>query len=207
MSRRSTARRSGFTLIEVMAAVAMLGIIITVLADASVQGMMIEGDADRRLRASLVADDALHELEGLLALGQPIPLGTRESEQDEFRIAVTVSPFTPDAVGLSFDDPEAGPRERGRAGPSFFDAGPRSTPALLMLDVRVSWQEGIDEVSVTRSSIGFDKAAAAPLLAELAAAEDADRAREDDEGFDDDSALDDGDLDPDEARFDDRDES
>ena len=206
MRRGPTTRRRGFTLFEVMAAVAVLGIIITVLADASVQGMMIEGDADRRLRASLTADDALHELEGLLALGQPIPLGTRESELDEYRIAVTASPFSPDAIGLSFSDPDAGPRERGRAGPSFFEAGPRSAPALLMLEVRVSWLEGIDEVSVTRSSIGFDKAAAAPLLAQIASAQDAERAREDDEDFDE-SALDEGELDPQDPQIDDRDPS
>ncbi len=52
-----------FTLLEVLAAVAILGIVYVVLADVAMQGLFAEGRAKRRLEASLKADLHLSELE------------------------------------------------------------------------------------------------------------------------------------------------
>ena len=80
--------RSGLTLLEVMGAVAILGLasvwLITPAMDATVRA----GQARDRLNASLLADDVLAELE-TRAASEGIAPGTHESERDGFRISVT----------------------------------------------------------------------------------------------------------------------
>ena len=51
----------GFTLLEVLAAVAILGIWFVVLASVGIQGLRAEGTNERRIRASLLADTILSE--------------------------------------------------------------------------------------------------------------------------------------------------
>ncbi len=52
----------GLTLLEVLAAVAVLGLLYTVLASAAVQGLRSEGESRRRLEASLLMDEQLVQI-------------------------------------------------------------------------------------------------------------------------------------------------
>jgi prepilin-type N-terminal cleavage/methylation domain-containing protein len=74
-----------FTLLEVMAAVALLGILYTVLARVAIEGLRAEGESKRRLEASLLADARLEEtfntLEGSVAMP---PVGHSEATEGDF---------------------------------------------------------------------------------------------------------------------------
>ena len=85
--------RAGFTLLEVMAAVAVLGLVYVVVARVAIQGLQIEGNASRMLRASLLADRALADLELELAGGTAPRVGETETREEDFTVVVEVSPF------------------------------------------------------------------------------------------------------------------
>lgn len=200
-------RQRGFTLFEVLAAVAVLALTVTMLARGAIQGMRYEGDASRRLAASLIADQLLFELESSLAVGILPELGQREVENpadDEFLRVVEVSPLEPAMLGMPdlFLPPgaegEAPARGEGTA-----------LPELRMLTVRVSWEDGLAEQAVTRTSFAYDATAAIDALA--AASADAERRAEDeaeerDDDFDDEDDDDDFDGDEDDEDDDEDDE-
>jgi len=73
--RASTA---GLTLIEVMGAVAIIGIVFLFLSTSAFNGIASEGRAQRLLEASLVADEVLADAETQAVLGLPIELDTSE---------------------------------------------------------------------------------------------------------------------------------
>jgi prepilin-type N-terminal cleavage/methylation domain-containing protein len=175
----------GFTLLEVMAAVAVLGLVYTVLGRAGIQGLQHEGEAERRIAASLLADQVLEEIEAGLEAGVVPRLGEEEREVGEFAVAITVQPYdlllpepeetAPGATG------ERGPRRPGQSlrdeeadlGPSLL-VGARGDPSpLRRIDVRVIWVEGFGERSVERTSFGLDAQAAQESLAALDAAAEA----------------------------------
>jgi prepilin-type N-terminal cleavage/methylation domain-containing protein len=153
--------RRGFTLLEVLAAVAVLGFTVTMLARGAIQGMRYEGDASRRLAASLIADRALFEVESALAQGTLPEVGHKESEEggDEFRLSLDVAPLDPAALGIAalFTGP---PSEAGAAPPAALAAAPQ----LLLVTVQVAWTEGLTEQAVTRTSFAYDASAAAQAL-------------------------------------------
>jgi prepilin-type N-terminal cleavage/methylation domain-containing protein len=164
-------RRLGFTLLEVMAAVAVLGIVYVVLARGAMQGLQIEGDAGRRLRASLLADRILNDLELELAAGSAPRVGESETSEEEFAVVVEVSPFDVASILPATEEGEASaaptsskellaPSRRG------------GVPTLLSITVRVAWIEGVSEREVTRTSFAFDAEAAAPLLEGIGDAEE-----------------------------------
>jgi prepilin-type N-terminal cleavage/methylation domain-containing protein len=161
---------SGFTLLEVLAAVAVLGFTVAMLARGAIQGMRYEGDASRRLAASLIADRALFELESTLAIGALPELGHQEREEnEEFRLSLDVAPLDPAALGIGplFTDP---PDEAGNP-PT---AVRSDIPQLLLVTVQVAWTEGLVEQAVTRTTFAYDaSAAAAALESSGAAAEEA----------------------------------
>jgi prepilin-type N-terminal cleavage/methylation domain-containing protein len=164
-------RRVGFTLLEVMAAVAVLGLVYVVVARGAMQGLQTEGDAGRRLRASLLADRVLNDLEVELAAGEAPRVGETETSEEDFTVTVEVRPF--DVAGLL----QAGLQEdeapaAATTGFQLLQPSVRAgVPILLTIAVRVAWIEGVSEREVTRSSFAFDAEAAAPLLAGVAAAD------------------------------------
>ena len=81
--RRSEA---GFTLLEVMAAVAIIAIVFTTLARVASEGLRSEGSSKRRLEASLLADAALAEIERQVEEGVDLELGVEEREEDLFTV-------------------------------------------------------------------------------------------------------------------------
>lgn len=185
-------RSAGFTLLEVLAAVAVLGLVYSVLATAAIQGLRAEGDAGRRLRASLLADQRITDIEAQVALGQSPEIGETESEEDEFVVRTVVEPLDLDigdtkaskrakdrlerVVGAR---PKAGKDETGKgdAGTLLHPAGASKQPLLRRIDLRVTWAEGEAEQSVRRTSFGLDMVAAAPLIEQLVAAAEAEKAK------------------------------
>jgi prepilin-type N-terminal cleavage/methylation domain-containing protein len=190
IARRPPRRLRGFTLLEVLAAVAVLAIVYTSLARAAMQGLANQGDASRRLRASVLADEALGQIEALLAAGTAPPVGESElpSEDPDFAIAVEVRPFEDVATALaaaaapqagelaSRTAPGAAERETP---PELLVAAPGGAPPLLQIAVRVRWLEGVLEQEVTRASFAADPAIVATALAVLKD-EGGDAANEDD---------------------------
>jgi prepilin-type N-terminal cleavage/methylation domain-containing protein len=153
----------GFTLFEVLAAVVVLGLTVTILARSAIQGMDYEGDASRRLAASLIADQLLFEVESAMAAGNPPELGPREVDnpaEDEFLRVVEVSPLDPAMLGMAelLLPPGA---EAGRPQPGTVE----TLPQLLLVNVRVSWEIGLTEQAVTRTSFAYDATAAIEALA------------------------------------------
>ena len=146
------------TLLEVMAAVALLGIVYTFLAKAATQGVRSEADSKRRMEASLLADAKLVEIEIQLAVGEALQRERTESEEEEFRVSVEVTPFELPAElagELSETAPEA---------PSAFGAGGADAPNLVQrVEVRVVWDDGIFERSAERVTFAFDSEAAKAL--------------------------------------------
>jgi prepilin-type N-terminal cleavage/methylation domain-containing protein len=160
-------RRAGFTLLEVMAAVAVVGIVYIVVAGSAMQGLRTEGDASRRLRASLLADRVLSELELQQAGGSSLPPGETETTEGEFTILVEVSPFDVTSV---LPKPTKEERAPARSAASFelLSPGlPGGVATLLSIAIRVTWIEGTSEEEVTRQSFAFDLGAAAPLLEQI----------------------------------------
>ena len=159
--------RAGFTLLEVMAAVVILGLVYVVLARGAMQGLQTEGDASRRLRASLLADRILNGMELSLAQGSAPTLGQTETIEDEFTVVTEVNPF--DVATLLEDatgEPVSSASELELLKPTR-----GGTPMVLSITVRVAWTEGISEQQVTRDSFAFDLDAATPLLAPIQAQE------------------------------------
>lgn len=140
--------RSGFTLLEVLAAVAILGIWFTVLAGVAIQGLRAEGGNERLIRASLAADAVLTDLEAQIAAGV-FPVEDEEIEQDEFQVAVRVTPFA-DAAFQSSEYDLAG-----------FIAENLDTvnPDLYEVTVEVNWIEGVDEQQLLRTTYAWDATA------------------------------------------------
>jgi prepilin-type N-terminal cleavage/methylation domain-containing protein len=154
----------GFTLLEVLAAVAVLGLVYVVVARGAIEGLQTQGDAGRRLRASLLADRTLSELELAVAAGAAPEIGETEASEEEFAVVVEVAPF--DLAGLLAALPVA----EGQPVPStdalqIFQPSHRGgAPALLSIVVRVAWIEGVSAREVTRTSFAFNAAPVAQAL-------------------------------------------
>jgi prepilin-type N-terminal cleavage/methylation domain-containing protein len=147
--RRPDPARVGFTLLEVLAAVAVLGILYVVLADVAIQGLRAEGRSRLRLEASLVADRRLSDLEIAIEAGGVPEFGATEDEEDLFRVATEVRPFAiPLPPGIDAD----------RAAPG------EALASLREIELTVTWLEGEDEQSVRRTTYAFDRAAVAEQL-------------------------------------------
>ena len=154
------------TLLEVMAAVALLGILYTFLAKAATQGVRSEADSRRRMEASLLADATLAEIETRLAAGETLELELTEDEDEDkgFRVSVEVTPFELPAqlAGELL--------ETGTGAPSVFGAGGADAPSLVQrVEVRVVWDDGIFERSAERVTFAFDTQAAQTLASGLEA--------------------------------------
>jgi len=161
----------GLTLLEVMAAVAILGLVYTVLARAGTQGILSEGRSRGLLEASLLADATLSEIESQLSYGFAPELGVTEQEVDDFLVTVEVSSWEPPPELAALITPaELLP---GESFPNLFGSGTQRDPGFVEeIAVRVTWSDGVGERSVERVTFGVDAAGAAASLAPPPAAEE-----------------------------------
>ncbi len=153
--------RAGFTLFEVLGAVAILGISYTLLATVAIQGARAIGESQRRLAASLIADEQLAEIELAAELGQLIELRDDEFEQEPFLIRVEVL----DSAELYTADPGEEPRDLMSflATEAEVSLPQREANWLLgylrEVHVSVRWEEGANEVEVRRTAFIYDQQA------------------------------------------------
>jgi hypothetical protein len=144
----------GLTLLEVLAAVFLLGFVYTVLGRTGIQGLQLEGEARRRLEASLLADRVLAEIETQIETGVVPPVGQEEREEEPFAVVVQIAP-----VSIPVPEPEGeeASSEPPIPGPSFLGAeDPRLPTPLRRIEVKVSWSEGPAEREVRRTTFAFD---------------------------------------------------
>jgi prepilin-type N-terminal cleavage/methylation domain-containing protein len=161
----------GFTLFEVLGAVAILAILYTTLATVAIRGLRSEGESRRMLEASLLADWELSAFELELQTGAAPEIGITKSEGlDGFTVTWEVTPFQTRIFKTALEKEQ----EKNAANPAAQTApipvaqtGATDTgaPPFLRVDLRVSWFEGNDERSVTRTVFAVDEDAAAKFAA------------------------------------------
>ena len=151
MNRRSRA----FTLLEVMAAVAVIAIVFSTLARVASQGLASEGASKRRFEASLLADAALAVIEIQLADGVAPEIGESEEEVGLFQVVTTVRSFDLASAipieELEVDDPATTATLAGVLGD---DLSP-----IRKIRIAVSWAEGVHDYQVIRTTYGIDPVA------------------------------------------------
>lgn len=128
----------GFTLIEVMAAVFMLGLFVTAISQLLTQAARNEGHARLQARAAALADAEIAKIEEGVVRGAALPLGSSESGDSPWRVVSEVRAF--DVAALA---PAAGPEAaRAQAASASWLSSPsaREQPPLLEITVRVSWE-------------------------------------------------------------------
>jgi len=150
----------GFTLIEVMAAVAVMAMAFIVLAQANIQGIMAEGSARQRLTAARLADRTMQELEIQLISGSLLlEVGIEQVEEPPFIIETEIAifeldlPEVPNALGETSED-ETGPDSAIQA----LETLSEREDILHWIQVRVIWGEGVFERAATRTTFGYDAA-------------------------------------------------
>ena len=138
--KRADGRPDGFTLIEVVGAVAIVGIVFLMLSTATFRGIVAEANARRLLEASLVADDALAEVEVQMLMSLPIEIDSEalgDIDGDglaEYELVAEITPYNPSA--------ELAPAGATSTGAPFLDSRPsspgaNSTDELTMQRVRI----------------------------------------------------------------------
>jgi prepilin-type N-terminal cleavage/methylation domain-containing protein len=154
MTSRSRAAKNGFTLVEVMAAVLVLGLLYTVLASSAMRGLRSEGIDRRRADAEMIADRELTEIETALANGAPLEDGLLEREQEPYKVSSDVEPF--DVLSLlparlhaeivRDTDPKAASLLHDEHGQS----------RMRRISVVVQWDEAGEPDHVERTTFAFD---------------------------------------------------
>ena len=164
-----SAARRGFTLLEVLASIAILGIVYTILAGVAARWLAAEGEARRRMQAALLADRALAEIEAQVVAGNVPPAGENEwqDESQLYHIATKISDLVvpPDLAAL----PE---RKLPENAPTLFPTTSGAPSYLRRIDVVVGWEESGQPFEIRRTTAAFDIQAAALILAAIPGPED-----------------------------------
>jgi hypothetical protein len=168
--------KHGFTLFEVLGAVALLAIVYTSLSGTAIFWLRSEGQSRRTLEASLIADWELSEFEMELDTGVAPEIGFTESEADDgIRVTWDVTPLetpiykdpsAPNTVGQGQNTAQQDENARlAQARARARSTADGVAPAFLKVELRVSWMEANEEHAVTRTIFAVDEDAAAKLAA------------------------------------------
>jgi hypothetical protein len=177
MTSEGRRRSSGaFTLVEVMAAVLVLGLLYTVLASAAMRGLRSEGIDRRRADADMIADRELTGIESDLASGIPFEDGLVEREEDPYRISSNIEPFSV----LDLLPPPLGKEIAQGMDPKAISVlhDERGQSRIRRISVIVEWDEAGEPASVERITFAYDSAAIAQLFPQSGGAETADQGGE-----------------------------
>jgi prepilin-type N-terminal cleavage/methylation domain-containing protein len=163
IARTRRRNQTGFTLVEVLGAVAILGLSYIMLATSAIQGLRIIGESQRRIEASLLADQLLAEIEIAIEIGQPVDEGFEEREEGPFSVDVEILDMAAEYEEEEIDDD---PQDllaflSAEANGSF--APFRDVNLLLgyLREVRITvrWRDAADELEVTRTAYVYDRQA------------------------------------------------
>ena len=169
----------GFTLIEVLGAVAILAILYTTLSTIAIRGLRSEGESRRMLEASLLADWELSEFELELQTGAAPEIGiTPSEEEDGFTVTWEVTPLQTEIFKTALENEQEGDAANTAAQTAPVSTGQAGVPGgaappFLRVELRVSWLEAGNEHSVTRTIFAVDEDAAAQFAAASVLNEDA----------------------------------
>jgi len=162
-ARARRRNKAGFTLVEVLGAVAILGLSYMMLATSAIQGLRMIGESQRRIEASLLADETLAEIEIAIKIGQPIDVGYEEREAGPFSVDIEIldvaAEYETEAIEdephdlLAFLSAEA----QGPFAP-FRDAN-LLLGYLREVHITVRWRDAADELEVTRTVYVYDQQA------------------------------------------------
>lgn len=148
------AGRAGFTLLEVLAAIALLGIVFTALSRSASMGVISEGRSRNLLEASVLADSQLAILELAIAAGEVPALGVEELEVDDFLVTIETLPFAlPDALEEERDALISTPST------VFGDGSDTNAGAVREIRLSIGWPDAPDERSIERVTYAVDYAA------------------------------------------------
>jgi hypothetical protein len=151
----------GFTLFEVLGAVAILAILYTTLSTVAIRALRSEGESQRMLKASLLADWEISAFELELDTGAAPEIGITESEdedEDGFKVTWEVTPLQTKIYQTALEKEQ----ESNETDPSGPTAAPDdAAPQFLRVELRVSWFEAGNERSVSRTLFAVDEDAAA----------------------------------------------
>lgn len=152
----------GFTLFEVLGAVALLAIVYTMLSTAAIRGLQTEGRSRRILEASILADLEIANFEMELEQGVMRPLGNDEIESEDglYRIRFEVSVFEMPEMELAQSRSGAARSSGSRGSAAQF--GTTGESPLRQITVRVAWGDPDEEQFVERVTYGIDLAAVQP---------------------------------------------
>ncbi len=165
---------TGFTLFEVLGAVAILAILYTTLSGVAIQGLRSEGESRRIFEASLLADWELSEFELSLETGEAPVVGITEGQEvDNMTVTWEVTPLqTVIFQSNSDEDRKASPQNYTAPGTQLPAAQIAMTKAganvFLQVDLTVSWLEAGNVRSVKRTIFAVDEDAAAKYAMEVA---------------------------------------
>lgn len=155
------ALRAGFTLLEVLGAVAILGISYIMLATASIQGLQAIGQSQRRIEASLLADQTLVELEIETETGQLLDPRIESWESGPFEVEIEILDLSEIHEGIVDSGADAGLLEYLGIEANGAFAPYRESNLLLgylrEIHIRVRWLDGADELDVTRTAFIYDQ--------------------------------------------------
>ena len=171
-SRRAANSSRGFTLLEVLAAVAILGVWYVILAAVAIQGLRAQGESQRRLEASFLADEAIAEIEAGLNSGNAPDEEVKEYERDDYVVRIEVLSYSLDLPPLESGSSSASAAsDSGAASLAFTNllggASASGESPLRSVHIEVSWTEGHDERSVIRDTYAFDLESVRSELASL----------------------------------------
>lgn len=155
----------GFTLIEVLGAVALLALVYSTLSTVAIRGLRSEGESQRILQASLRADWEMSQLEMQIEQALLPEVGVTETEEDDLKLTWEVTGFRP-PLGGGEPNPLS-PWPQSAANKPLFDDSGSPKPSFLQIVLRVSWLEGEQERSVQRITYAVDEGAALNSMAAL----------------------------------------
>ncbi|MFP6630242.1 MAG: prepilin-type N-terminal cleavage/methylation domain-containing protein [Myxococcota bacterium] len=171
MKRRT---ETGFTLLEVLAAVAILGIWFGVLASVAIQGLRAEGENERRIRASLIGDRYVSDLEIGLDLGEFPDDTAEEFEEGEFVVHIETFPLIEMEISEA-----AEPAEESADLVAFFESDLSTLAAdFYSIQISVRWSEGAAEKAVNRTTYYWDNTALMEALRKQDVQQDDEEERE-----------------------------
>jgi len=161
----------GFTLFEVLGAVAILAIVYTTLSGVAIHWLRAEGESRRILEASLIADWEVSEFELELDTGVAPEIGIIQSEDDDgLTLTWEVTPLQTKIFKTALEKEQ----ERAAANPDIpippvpvaqAAATDAIAPPFLQVELRISWLEAGNERIVKRTLFAVDEDAAAKLAA------------------------------------------